>query len=144
MTIDKQLHGAWLALRFGLGLMAFLAGLDKFFNLLTDWTMYVSPLAERTLPMTPDAFMLVVGVVEMAVGVAILTAWTRIGAYVAAAWLIGIALNLVSTGMFFDLAVRDVVLAISAYTLARMTEALAAETETGTMGLGHAHLPLRP
>lgn len=144
MTFDKQLHGAWLALRFGLGLMALLAGLDKFFNLLTTWTVYVSPLAEGAIPMSPDTFMHMVGVIEMGVGIAILTAWTRIGAYVAAAWLLAIALNLVTTGMFFDVAVRDVILAISAYTLARMTEALAAETETGTMGLGHAHLPLRP
>lgn len=144
MTFDKQLHGAWLALRFGLGLMALLAGLDKFFNLLTTWTVYVSPLAEGAIPMSPDTFMHMVGVIEMGVGIAILTAWTRIGAYVAAAWLLAIALNLVTTGMFFDVAVRDVILAISAYTLARMTEALAAERETGTMGLGHAHLPLRP
>ena len=84
MTSDRHLHGAWLALRIGLGLMALLAGLDKFFNLLTTWTAYVSPLAEAVLPMSPDTLMHVVGVIEMAVGVAILTQWTRLGAYVAA------------------------------------------------------------
>jgi uncharacterized membrane protein YphA (DoxX/SURF4 family) len=143
MTHDRQLHGAWLALRIGIGLMALLAGLDKFFNLLTDWTIYVSPLAERTLPMDPATFMPIVGVVEMAVGAAILTNWTRIGAYVAAAWLTLIAVNLVSTGTFLDVAVRDLVLAISAYTLARLSESFAAETATGAMGLGHEHLPMR-
>lgn len=143
MTLDRHLHGAWLALRIGLGLMALLAGLDKFFNVLTTWTVYVSPLAERALPMTPATLMHVVGVVEIGVGAAILTAWTRVGAYVAAAWLVAIAINLVSTGMFFDVAVRDLILAISAYTLARLTEAFAAETDTGTLSLGHAHLEPR-
>lgn len=143
MAPDRHLHGAWLALRIGLGLMALLAGLDKFFNLLTTWTIYVSPLAEGMLPIAPDTLMHLVGIVEMAVGAAILTQWTRLGAYVAAAWLVAIALNLVSTGMFFDIAVRDLILAISAYTLGRLTEALAAESEGAEMALGHAHLPLR-
>ncbi len=143
MTPDRHLHGAWLALRIGLGLMALLAGLDKFFNLLTTWTMYVSPVAEGMLPMSPQTLMHVVGIVEMGVGVAILTSWTRLGAYVAAAWLTAIALNLISTGMFFDIAVRDAILAISAYTLARLTEAFAAEGQAETMELGHAHLPLQ-
>jgi len=144
MTLDRHLHGAWLSLRIGLGLMALLAGIDKFFNLLTSWTMYVSPLAERVLPVTPEVFMPVIGLVEVGVGLAILTAWTRTGAYVAAVWLVAIALNLTSTGMFLDLAVRDVVLALAAYTLARLTEAQAAESVAGDASLGHAHLLIRP
>ncbi len=67
--------------------------------------------------------MLCVGPVEMLVGLAILTRWTRLGAYVASAWLLGIALNLLTTGAFFDIAVRDVVLAIAAVVLANLTEA---------------------
>ncbi len=63
-----------------------------------------------------------VGVIEMIVGLAILTRWTRLGAYVAMVWLVAIAVNLVTTGMFFDLAVRDVEIAIGAYALARLTE----------------------
>lgn len=121
--LDKGTNSAWWALRIGLGLGPFLAGLDKFFNLLTDWKMYLSPLAERLLPFSPDTFMHVVGVVEMIVGLAILTRWTRVFSYVAMAWLLSIAANLVSTHMFFDLAVRDVEMAIAAYTLARLTEA---------------------
>ncbi len=143
MHLDKHLEGAWFALRIGLGLMALLAGLDKFLNLLTTWTMYVSPLAERVLPMTPDTLMHIVGLVEMAVGLAVLTNWTRIGAYVASAWLIAIALNLVTTGMFYDLAVRDVILAISAYTLARLTEARQADAASLPVNLfGSTHLPV--
>lgn len=59
----------------------------------------------------------------MIVGLAILTRWTRLGSYVAAVWLVAIAINLVTTGMFFDLAVRDLEIAIGAFTLARLTEA---------------------
>jgi hypothetical protein len=64
----------------------------------------------------------IVGVIEMVVGLAILTKWTRLGAYVASAWLLAIAINLVSTGAFLDVAVRDVEMAVAAFVLARMTE----------------------
>ena len=72
--------------------------------------------------MSAGTFMRAVGIVEMIVGLAILTRWTRIGAYVAMVWLLAIAANLVTTGMFFDLAVRDIEIAIGAFTLARLTE----------------------
>jgi len=120
---DSTLNPAWWALRLGLGLGPFLAGLDKFFNLLTNWQMYLSPNVERIVPMSGAAFMHAVGVIEMIVGIAILTRWTRLGAYVAMVWLIAIAINLASTGMFLDLAVRDVEIAIGAFTLAKLTEA---------------------
>src|SRR5262245_27694890 len=119
--MDSRLNGPWVALRFGIGLMALLAGLDKFFNLLTDWSRYLSPLAAQTLPFSTHTFMGIVGVIEFAVGVAILTGWTRLGAYVASAWLLAVAANLVSAG-FFDVAVRDVVMALAAFTLARLAE----------------------
>lgn len=122
MKAERRLDSVWWALRIGLGLGPFLAGLDKFFNILTDWNMYLSPFAVRLLPVSGPAFMRIVGVIEMLVGLAILTRWTRIGAYVAMAWLVAIALNLVTTGMFFDLAVRDLEIAIAAYALARLTE----------------------
>ncbi len=123
MTMTKGLNSAWWALRIGLGVGPFLAGLDKFFNVLTDWGMYLNPAVEALLPISGGAFMRTVGVVEMIVGLAILAGWTRIGGYVAAAWLVGIAANLVSMGMFYDLAVRDVEIAIAGYTLARLSEA---------------------
>jgi hypothetical protein len=66
--------------------------------------------------------MYIVGVIEMIVGLAILTKWTRLGSYVASVWLLAIAVNLVSTGMFFDVAVRDVEIALAAFVLARLTE----------------------
>lgn len=121
-TSDSRMNQAWWALRIGLGLGPFLAGLDKYFNLLTNWTAYISPLALKILPFSGQTFMHIVGVIEMIVGLAILTKWTRLGAYVASAWLLAIAINLVSTGMFFDIAVRDVEIALGAFVLARMTE----------------------
>jgi uncharacterized membrane protein len=119
---DSRLDQPWWALRIGLGVGPFLAGLDKYFNLLTNWTGYISPLALKILPFSGQTFMHIVGVIEMIVGLAILTKWTRVGAYVASAWLLAIAINLVSTGMFFDIAVRDVEMALAAFVLARMTE----------------------
>jgi hypothetical protein len=101
----------------------FLAGLDKYFNLLTTWTGYISPLALKIMPFSGQTFMHIIGIIEMVVGLAILTKWTRVGAYVASPWLLAISINLVSTGMFFDVAVRDVEMALAAFVLARMTEA---------------------
>jgi uncharacterized membrane protein YphA (DoxX/SURF4 family) len=122
VTTDR-LTTPWWALRTALGAAAFLAGLDKFFNLLADWPGYLSPLAAGLLPMSASAVMHVIGVIEMAVGALILTGYTRLGGYVASVWLVGIAVNLASTGRFFDVAVRDVAMAIAAFTLARLTEA---------------------
>lgn len=119
---DSRLNSAWWALKIGLGVGPFLAGLDKFFNLLANWQMYLNPTVERLLPMSGTTFMHIVGVIEMAVGLAVLTKWTRIGAYVAMIWLIAIAGNLASTGLFYDLAVRDLEIAIGAFTLAKLTE----------------------
>jgi hypothetical protein len=119
--MDNRLNTPWLALRYGIGLTATLAGIDKFFNLLADWGSYVSPLAAQALPVSTGTFMGVVGIIEVAVGTAILTGWTRLGAYVASAWLLGIAANLVAAG-FYDVAVRDVVMSLAAFTLARLAE----------------------
>jgi uncharacterized membrane protein YphA (DoxX/SURF4 family) len=123
ILMNDKLNSAWWALRLGLGLGALLAGLDKFFGVLTDWGMYLSPLAERLLPVGAPAFMHVVGIIEMAAGLLLLAGFARIGGYIVMGWLLAIAINLISTGMFFDVAVRDVEIALAAYTLARLTEA---------------------
>jgi uncharacterized membrane protein YphA (DoxX/SURF4 family) len=120
--MNPKLNSAWWALRIGLGLAAFLAGLDKFFNVLADWGTYLSPMLERLLPVSRDVFLGFVGVVEMTVGLLVLSGFARVGGYVVMAWLVGIAASLVTTGRFFDIAVRDVEMAIAAYTLARLTE----------------------
>jgi uncharacterized membrane protein YphA (DoxX/SURF4 family) len=108
-------------MRLAIGLMATLAGIDKFFNILVDWGSYVSPLAAQLLPFSTDVFMWIVGVVEFVVGISILTALPVIGSYVASAWLLLVAINL-TLGGYFDIAVRDVVLSIGAFSLARLIQ----------------------
>ena len=97
-----------------------LAGIDKFFNILADWQMYLSPYVTKVIPINPALFMRIVGVVEIVAGLIVLAGLTRIGGYIVMIWLIGIAINLVSTGMFYDLAVRDIEIALAAFTLTRL------------------------
>jgi hypothetical protein len=101
--------------------MATLAGLDKFFNLLADWSVYLSPVVTTVLPVSADLLMRIVGVTEIAVGVSILFAAPVLGTYTASVWLLAVAVNLVLAGRF-DVAVRDLVLSIAALSLARSLE----------------------
>jgi hypothetical protein len=117
------------------GLTATLAGLDKFFNILADWQSYLSPLALQILPVPAGALMAVIGAVEIAVGVTILAVSPRIGGYIASAWLLLVAINL-AIGGHFDVAVRDVVMSIAAFTLARLVEAR--ELPPADLALHHA------
>lgn len=119
-------HTAYWALRLTYGLVPIVAGLDKFTSLLTDWTRYLSPMLKGLLPVEPHTFMMVVGVIEIAAGALVLSKLTRIGAYVVSAWLVAIALNLLTTGDY-DVAVRDVVMAIGAFSLAKLEEARASK-----------------
>lgn len=122
--MNKQLDTAWSTLRFTYGLVPIIAGLDKFTNLLVDWKQYLSPLA-GSLPISPTAFMMVVGVIEVIAGAIVLSRYTRLGAYIVSAWLVGIAINLLTTGNYLDVAVRDLVMATGAFTLAKLSEARA-------------------
>jgi hypothetical protein len=119
--MDTRLDTPLRVLQVALGLTATLAGLDKFFNILADWGAYVSPLAASLLPVSVGTFMAIVGVIEFAVGVTLLAISPRIGAYVASAWLLLVAANL-ALGAHFDVAVRDVVLSLAAFTVARAVE----------------------
>jgi len=121
--LDHRLNIAWWALRLGLGIMPIAAGIDKYFNKLTDWSMYLSPLATKILPVSAATFMHIVGVVEIIAGIVVLSRWTKLGSYIVMAWLLAIAVNLLTTGMFYDLAVRDVELAIAAFALSQITSA---------------------
>ena len=116
MRNDHSLDAIYLPLKITYGLVPLLAGLDKFFGLLANWESYLSPSVAGVLPFSPQTFMMIVGVIEMIVGVAILTKLTRLGAYVAMAWLVLIACNLLLAGML-DIAVRDLAMAVGAYSL---------------------------
>ena len=118
---DSRLSSSYWALRVTFIAVPILAGLDKFTNLLAFWPHYLSPAFARLLPITPSAFMHTIGIVEIVVGILVLTKATRIGAYIAMVWLACIAVNLASMGLF-DIAVRDLGLAVGAFTLARLDE----------------------
>ena len=120
--MDSRLNSVFWTLRIAFGLTAFLAGVDKFLNLLTNWEQYASPLVLKMLPLSAGALMRVAGVIEIIAGIAVLAGLTRLGGYVVAAWLTLIALTLVTTGHYFDVAVRDLVMACGAFVLARLSE----------------------
>ena len=128
--MESRVHSAVLSLRIAFGATAFLAGLDKFFNILTNWEQYVSPLLASVSPLSAGATMHLAGVIEMIAGIVILAGLTRLGGYVVAAWLTLIALSLVTSGRFLDVAVRDLVMALGAFTLARLSEAEARQPVT--------------
>ena len=75
----------------------------------------------RVLPVKDATFMHMVGIIEIIAGIIVLSRWTKIGSYIVGLWLIGIAINLVTTGMFYDLAVRDVEIAVGAFALSQLT-----------------------
>jgi len=108
-------------LKLTFGLVPIIAGLDKFTNLLTNWKDYLSSNIASILPFDPATFMKLVGVIEIIAGILVLVR-PLIGAYIVMIWLICIALQLIIGAHYFDVAVRDLVMAIGAYTLAQLTK----------------------
>jgi uncharacterized membrane protein YphA (DoxX/SURF4 family) len=123
MLVSRGLNAAYWALRTAFGLGPLLAGLDKFTNILVDWEKYLNPAVLRILPISAAMFMRIVGGIEIIVGLAILFGASRAFGYIAMLWLWAIAANLISTGTYYDIALRDILLGIGAYALARITEA---------------------
>jgi uncharacterized membrane protein YphA (DoxX/SURF4 family) len=120
MSQQDEIEKLATALRITLGSTAFAAGADKFFNLLTDWEKYLSPIMAEKLPISPRAFMRIVGVIEMVVGSGILLGYERPAGYMCSAWLLAITGNLLTTPEHLDVAARDLNMALEAYTLARL------------------------
>lgn len=113
---------AFMLLRTVFTVAPILFGLDKFANILVDWTVYLAPLATQIIPVTPQQFMYGVGAVEVIAGV--LVAWKpRIGSLVVALWLAGIIVNLLLVPGYFDVALRDFGLLVGALALNRLAVA---------------------
>jgi hypothetical protein len=111
-------YQAYQILHWGFVAAPVLAGLDKFFGLLTDWTKYLwQPLAN--LVGGAHTFMSIVGVIEIVAGV-LVAIKPKIGGYVIAAWLCGIIINLLLVHGYYDIALRDFGLALGALALARL------------------------
>jgi len=122
MEHQRKIDSAFWVLRLGLGATAFLAGADKFTNLLTEWGKYVAPEAREKLPVSKKNFMRAVGLIEMLVGIGILSPHTRLSSYAAGGWLLTIAANLY-LNEDYDVAVRDVNMALAAFALAQLSAA---------------------
>jgi len=108
-------------LKYTFGLVPIIAGLDKFTNILTDWSQYISSGFSEILPFEIGTFMMIVGVIEIVAGILVFLK-PKIGAYVVMGWLVAIALTLVFSGRFIDVAVRDLVMAVGAFSLAKLSE----------------------
>ncbi|WP_457950705.1 hypothetical protein ACTAQI_09200 [Pseudarthrobacter sp. alpha12b] len=111
---------AFLLLRTVFTAAPILFGLDKFTNILTHWTVYLAPQATAIVPLQPQAFMYIVGVVEVIAGVAVAVR-PKYGSLLVAAWLAGIIINLLLLGSFYDVALRDFGLLIGALALNRLS-----------------------
>jgi len=116
-TKVKQLQ---TLLKFTYGLVPIVAGADKFTNILTNWGQYLNPGLAKILPLGEHTFMMIVGVIEIVAGIIVL-AKPQIGAWVVSAWLVLIAFTLIFSGHYLDVAVRDIVMAIGAFVLAKLS-----------------------
>ncbi len=119
-TLTHNTEKVQQVLKYTYGLVPIVAGLDKFTNLLTNWQDYLSPFITNMLPFSAGTFMAVVGIIEIAAGILVLIR-PQIGAYVVMGWLALIALNLILGGHYLDVAVRDLVMAIGAFSLAKLS-----------------------
>jgi len=113
-------YQAFAVLYVGFMVLPIVAGLDKFFHVLVNWDLYLSPRIAEILPMSSHQFMLLVGVIEIVAGVCV-ALQPRIGAYVVMLWLWGIILNLLLVPGFYDVALRDFGLSLGALALARLS-----------------------
>jgi hypothetical protein len=129
-------YGAYLLLRVGFTALPIVFGVDKFTNVLTNWEHYLAPWIVRLIPVSAHQAMLIVGVIEIVAGLAVAVK-PRYAAYIVAAWLAGIVINLVSYPGFYDIALRDFGLLLAALTLARLAtvyDPAWRRTSTGTGG----------
>lgn len=121
---SRHSHEAYSILRWSFAALPIIAGTDKFFNYLTNWNHYSAPVVSNLIAqagLTINSFMQIVGAIEIMAG--LLVAFKpRYGAYVVSAWLVAVGVNLILTGGFLDVALRDFGLALGAFALGRLSE----------------------
>jgi uncharacterized membrane protein YphA (DoxX/SURF4 family) len=125
--LSNPAYQGYLLLRAAFTVAPILFGLDKFFNWMVDWPAYLAPWVNDIVPGSGQDFMYFVGVVEIAAGILVAVA-PRLGAYVVAAWLGGIVINLLTANAptYYDIALRDFGLFLAAITLGRLAGAFQA------------------
>lgn len=121
LSSNPPLKSTFMLLKYTFGIVPIVAGLDKFTDLLTQWENYLHPGLADMLPLAPHTFMMIVGVIEIIAGIIVL-AKPAIGGIIVAAWLTLITLTLLASGHYLDVAVRDLVMAIAALSMARLSK----------------------
>jgi hypothetical protein len=119
-TKIRRIEKVYQLLKYTYGFVPIVAGADKFANLLTNWKEYLATSVTDMLPFDAVTFMAIVGIIEITAGVLVLVR-PKIGAWVVMGWLLTIAVSLVLGGHYFDVAVRDVVMAVGAFALAKLS-----------------------
>ena len=121
LAVNNKVATVYTQLKLTYAIVPILAGIDKFTHLLTNWDKYLAPAVADIIPLEPHTFMLIVGVIEIIAGVIVLLR-PKIGALIVALWLVGIVINLLISGEYFDIAVRDLVMAIGAFSLYQLAD----------------------
>ena len=117
---SKKVSEVQTLLKFTYGLIPIVAGADKFTNVLTDWAHYLNPSLKAALPVSDHVFMMIVGVVEIVAGILVFINPQK-GALLVSVWLVLIALNLLASVNYLDVAVRDLAMAIGAFSLSKLS-----------------------
>jgi len=120
VRVSSPSYQAYQILHIAFTVAPIVAGIDKFLHLLVDWDKYLAPIVPRTLGISGHTFMLGVGVIEVIAGLLVAVA-PRIGGWVVGVWLCGIIVNLLIGPGYFDVALRDLGLALGAFALARLS-----------------------
>ncbi len=113
-------YQAFCLLRITFIVAPILAGLDKFFYLLTNWSQYISPFVLRIVNAHDRGFMTIVGIIEIIAGLGVVFK-PKLFSYIVALWLLGIIINLLLTRQYFDIALRDLGLFLSALALGKLS-----------------------
>ena len=121
MDTNQKLQPILKLLQYTYVILPEAAGLDKFTNILTNWEQYISPSTAQLIPVSTTTFMMIVGVIEIAAGIIVFVK-PAVGGYIVAAWLTVIAITLLASGTYLDVAVRDLVMAVGALSLAKLSK----------------------
>lgn len=125
MEGTKRVVFSWNLMRYAYGAVLLVVGLDKILgtDFIVYWPKYISPFVAGLLPVSTHVFLIAMGIIELVVGILLITKWPRIGGYLSVVWLVVIAINLLMLG-YVDIAARDILLAVGAAALAELTVAV--------------------
>ncbi|WP_343558906.1 hypothetical protein [Sphingobacterium sp.] len=117
--LKQNVQPIFNTLKFTFTIVPVVAGLDKFTNILCDWAQYINPSITGILPFSGTTFMMIIGVIEIIAGILVFVN-PKVGGLIVSAWLTLIALTLLAGWNFVDVAVRDLVMAITAFSMTRL------------------------